>query len=165
MHRTQSKTTINCNWNSFKAEKKRKNKLCKKLHERSIQRWNGHRKYEINHIYMQNRFCILCSVRWYLFFLNKYFIISTIIWCYAVYSDSHQNMTTREEKSSGNFYNHMQLHNLFYYNNMMFQRLWGRRSWAGAEGGLRDPMNIEMQIHFLCHRHRFFRSYFDHLWN
>lgn len=69
--------------------------------------------------------------RWYLFFLNKYFIISTIIWCYAVYSDSHQNMMTeKSEKISANFYNHMQLHNLFYYNNMMFRARagqdWGR---------------------------------------
>lgn len=162
MHQTQSKTTINCNWNSFEAEKKRKNKLCKKLHERSIQRWNGHRKYEINHIYMQNRFCILCSVRWYLFFLNKYFIISTIIWCYAVYSDSHQNMTTREEKVQAIFT--ITCNYIIYF----IIITWCSRGCGGVgtgPGGLRDPMNIEMQIHFLCHRRRFFRSYFDHLWN
>jgi len=67
--------------------------------------------------------------RRYLFKKNKYFIISTIIWCYAVYSDSHQNiddgaLAERERKKISahrQFYNHMQLHNLFYYNNMMFQ--------------------------------------------
>lgn len=114
-----------------------------KLHEHSFRRDFQHAGTAIESMKLiificKNRFCILCIVLWYLFFLNKYFIISTIIWCYAVYSDSHQNMM---KKNSGNFYNHMQLHNLFYYNNMMFQR-------AGAAAkGLRDPMNIEMQIY------------------
>ena len=54
--------------------------------------------------------------------------------------DSHQDMMTER----GNFYNHMQLHNLFCYNNIMFTRRM-------------DPMNIEMQIWtFLCHHAPFF---------
>lgn len=126
----------------------------------------------------KNRFCILCSVRWYLFFLNKYFIISTIIWCYAVYSDSHQNMTTwvernKKKRGSGNFYNHMQLHNLFYYNNMMFQRMLGR--WAGANRIGRGSTEGSYEYWnantlFFCAIAVFFSLsfwviYFDHLWN
>jgi hypothetical protein len=42
------------------------------------------RKYEINHIYMQKSVLHIMQRTMIFIFLNKYFIISTIIWCYAV---------------------------------------------------------------------------------
>lgn len=120
-----------------------------KLHEHSFRSDSQHAGTAIESMKLiificKNRFCILCIVRWYLFFLNKYFIISTIIWCYAVYSDSHQN--TRRKKFRAIFT--ITCNYIIYF----IIITWCSGAKASEEEGLRDPMNIEMQIKFLCHR-------------
>lgn len=139
----------------------------------NLQPLKHHQKYEINHICMRKLVLHIMHQRTMIFiFLNKYFIISTIIWCCAVYSDSHQDMMTErrvgkvgeDKRVLQAIYNHMQLHNLFHYNNTMFQQAGACRGVCSVDSYEYWNANIFFMPSVLALPF-FSVMYFDHLWN